>query len=122
MNFITSCFIRKNTFELRKKLEDLGYKLLKDDNIISGVAIITYEDPDFYYIVSKVDKVVKHGRIDCGTDEDLFLAVAALCKSGWYLLPQGKSFKVFRESSLEELIEHFKEKYPCLASARLRKG
>lgn len=28
MGFTTSCFIRKNTEELRKKLEELGYNLL----------------------------------------------------------------------------------------------
>ena len=88
MGFIQPCFIRKNTPELRKKLEELGYKPfgsvkyewdtgwgLSTDNRLgefesfdnNGLEnIIKCEPPDY------------EDSIDCGTNEDLFLALAAL--------------------------------------------
>ncbi len=87
MGFTTPCFIRKNTPELRKKLEKLGYKsrtISNNDklclattanNVYAKYTIITNE---------MFDSVDPHrtwncaGRIDCGTNEELFLAIAAL--------------------------------------------
>ena len=88
MGFIQPCFIRKNTPELRKKLEELGYKPfgsvkyewdtgwgLSTDNRLgefesfdnNGLEnIIKCESPDY------------EDSIDCGDNEDLFLALAAL--------------------------------------------
>ena len=88
MAFIQPCFIRKNTTELRKKLEELGYKPfgsvkyewdtgrgLSTDNRLgefesfdnNGLEnIIKCEPPDY------------EDSIDCGTNEELFLAIAAL--------------------------------------------
>ena len=44
MSFTTTCFIRKNTPELRKELEKIGYDILsplfdKGDNIIAGYSL-----------------------------------------------------------------------------------
>lgn len=92
--FITSCFIRKNTPELRKKLEELGYT--------NGA----WEEPHFEYPYLECYPNRKFGLfrgngfymteddykcdgkcweynpskecIDCGTNEELFLALAAL--------------------------------------------
>lgn len=66
------------------------------------------------------------GRIDCGTNEELFLAIAALRddtdKYQWFIPPAGawvynKGYESILEVSLKwrkatvnELIEHFKEK------------
>ena len=88
MGFIQPCFIRKNTPELRKKLEELGYNPfgsvkyewdtgwgLSTDNRLgefesfdnNGLEnIIKCESPDY------------EDSIDCGDNEDLFLALAAL--------------------------------------------
>ena len=88
MAFIQPCFIRKNTPELRKKLEELGYKPfgsvkyewdtgwgLSTDNRLgefesfdnNGLEnIIKCELPDY------------EDSIDCGTNEDLFFALATL--------------------------------------------
>ena len=88
MGFIQPCFIRKNTSELRKKLGELGYKPfgsvkyewdtgwgLSTDNRLgefesfdnNGLEnIIKCESPD--YEVS----------IDCGTNEELFIALTSL--------------------------------------------
>ena len=88
MAFTQPCFIRKNTPELRKKLEELGYEPfgsvkyewdtgwgLSTDNRLgefesfhnNGLEnIIKCESPDY------------EDSIDCGTNEELFLALAAL--------------------------------------------
>lgn len=93
MGFTTPCFIRKNTPELRKKLEELGYEILNSGNttldahnydgngshksIEEGRAIITSYG-NLYGVIYDIDTVTKKGRIDCGTNEELFLAIAAL--------------------------------------------
>lgn len=84
MGFIQSAFIRKNTLELRKKLERLGYRPLsciEDEECLSTTpnlghyhsipaTLFDNKDPHSTYDCA--------GRIDCGTNEDLFLAIAAL--------------------------------------------
>lgn len=76
--FTTPCFIRKNTHELCKKLEELGYTIMMGYDIgfimtspKNGVAYI----PDG----QKIEVSDDYGKyIDCGTNERLFLALAAL--------------------------------------------
>lgn len=82
--FTTPCFIRKNTPELRKKLEELGYTpnsyecFWDDDNRY----LITFISPSGFngYGLCITDCCILSNKsyIDCGTNEDLFLAVAAL--------------------------------------------
>lgn len=86
--FKQNCFIRKNTPELRKKLEELGYKYstqngIKSNNIVVSLGCIF----DIYPI-----DTIKRGFnncIDCGTNEELFLALAALRddidKNQWFI-------------------------------------
>lgn len=102
MAFIQPCFIRKNTPELRKRLEELGYKPfgsvkyewdtgwgLSTDNRLgefesfdnNGLEnIIKCESPDY------------EDSIDCGTNDDLFLALAALRDDSdymqWFVSPK----------------------------------
>ena len=83
--FTTPCFIRKNTPELRKKLEDLGYlppsKLWYDENFAicafwrdnNGEYLIYEIDDDFERIIAP-----NYPFIDCGDNEELFIALAAL--------------------------------------------
>lgn len=152
MSFIQPCFIKKNTPELRKKLEELGYippyKIWSDENF----AICTiYRDNIGEYIVFKIDddfeNVIKpsYPYIDCGTNEELFLALAALrddtpinsyywfndklvmCYSMFDLnINQSITYRFqsvdnpkicfpsniynMRKASIEEIIEHFKDK------------
>lgn len=75
MGFITPCFIRKNTPELRKKLEELGYKKYGNPfQITDDSKLITTIDGEYVpYNVPLDDSF-----IDCGTNEELFLAIAAL--------------------------------------------
>ena len=88
MGFAQPCFIRKNTPELRNKLEELGYKPfgsvkyewdtgwgLSTDNRLgefesfdnNGLEnIIKCESPDY------------EDSIDCGTNEEFFIAIASM--------------------------------------------
>lgn len=93
MGFTAPCFIRKNTKELRKKLEELGYEILNSGDttldahnydgkgshksIEEGKVIITSYG-NLYGVIYDVDTVTKKGRIDCGTNEEFFLAIASL--------------------------------------------
>lgn len=148
MGFTTPCFIRKNTQELRRGLEELGYEILNSGNttldahnydgngshksIEEGRAIITSYG-NLYGVIYDIDTVTKKGRIDCGTNEELFLAIAALRDDTdkyqwftdgdkWILCPKTKfsTYWVYyhidvntdtvHKATVNELIEHFKTK------------
>lgn len=148
MGFTTPCFIRKNTPELRKKLEELGYEILNSGNttldahnydgngshksIEEGRAIITSYG-NLYGVIYDIDTVTKKGRIDCGTNEELFLGIAALRDdtdkyqwftdgNKWIMCPAIKfstywvyndidvNIDTVHKATVNELIEHFKEK------------
>lgn len=148
MGFTTPCFIRKNTQELRRGLEELGYEMLNFGNttldgynydgngshksIEEGRAIITSYG-NLYGVIYDIDTVTKKGRIDCGTNEELFLAIAALRDDTdkyqwftdgdkWILCPKTKfsTYWVYyhidvntdtvHKATVNELIEHFKIK------------
>ena len=137
--FTTPCFIRKNTPELRKKLEELGYKPfgsvkyewdtgwgISTDNRLGEFEsfnnnclenIIKCESPDY------------EDSIDCGDNEELFLALAALRDNKpdyqWFVWDDGVAYNKFKQyipgepwqdwwwfevhkATVEELIEHFK--------------
>lgn len=149
MGFTTPCFIRKNTPELRRKLEELGYiknspKWMDDCNIIWAYQYSEEKgfDTPHYVIANAFDiPFDKHSRlcgkfIDCGTNENLFLAIAALRDdtddSQWFVYPpentwficddddinyarenirdsvQAAWFHCSHKATVEELIEHFK--------------
>lgn len=88
MAFIQPCFIRKNTSELRKKLEELGYKPfgsvkyewntgwgLSTDNRLGEFE--SFDDNGLENII-KCESPDYEDSIDCGDNEELFLALAAL--------------------------------------------
>ena len=137
MAFTQSCFIRKNTPELRKKLEELGYDYytpngIKSDNIVASLG--------FIFDICSIDTIKQafNNCIDCGTNEELFLALAALRDDTdymqWFICDDNESmFKVdksdmsiskfipeymdgwdvsgARKATVEEIIEHFKDRY-----------
>lgn len=145
MGFTTAAFIRKNTPELRKKLEELGYiknspKWTDDCNIIWAYQYSEEKgfDTPHYVIANAFDiPFDKHSRlcgkfIDCGTNEDLFLALAALrddidihqwftdgkewfqcrfLKVGMHYYDKPEIlFERWHKATVEELIEHFRGK------------
>jgi hypothetical protein len=129
MGFTTAAFIRRNTPELRKKLEELGYKKYGNPfQITDDSKLITTIDGEYVpYNVPLDDSF-----IDCGTNEALFLAIAALRddtdKNQWFtdgnlwfkcgdeMCDETIKYYLNRynreihKASVEELIEHFKEK------------
>lgn len=129
MGFTTAAFIRRNTPELLEKLEELGYKKYGNPfQITDDSKLITTIDGEYVpYNVPLDDSF-----IDCGTNEALFLAIAALRddtdKNQWFtdgnlwfkcgdeMCDETIKYYLNRynreihKASVEELIEHFKEK------------
>jgi len=94
MGFTTQCFIRKNTQELRRGLEELGYSHGKpkyyadDDNKYDFIMC----NNGIFFLLSQKNHVIrnghplkKRGSVDCGTNEELFLAIAALRDDSNYM-------------------------------------
>ena len=79
MGFTTPCFIRKNTPKLRKKLEKLGYRLFGEE-LNEDLCIFTSPECGLYNIefFSNIPHPEETDSIDCGTNEELFLAIATL--------------------------------------------
>ena len=135
MEFTTPCFIRKNTQELRRGLEELGYSKDYPEWTVDCSIIWAYQypmkgfDTPVYVIADSFDiPFDKHSAlcgkfIDCGTNEELFLAIAALrddtdkyqwftdgdlwFKCGDEVCDEGRKI---HKASVDELIEHFKTK------------
>ena len=131
--FTTPCFIRKNTPELRKKLEELGYIILFSARNGYGNGLCACGNS-----VSSSDTPLN--VIDCGENEQLFLALAALREDNdhkqWnvyaedapmvprigHYIPKGAfhicmcdefepiANALYHKATPAELIEHFKEK------------
>lgn len=86
MGFLKPCFIKKNTPELRKKLEELGYKMgpiysPNEQNLYVGGGI--YASANF----------IDNYYLDCVDNEELFLALAALRddtnEKQWFIMDVG---------------------------------
>lgn len=91
MSFIQSCSIRKNTPELRNKLKELGYKkgsspLPVGREDIYDRPLYLFEDK---YHFRNTELYGIENNIDCETNEELFLALAALRndsdKNQWFI-------------------------------------
>lgn len=79
MGFTTPCFIRKSTYKLRKKLEELGYRLFGAE-LNEDLCIFTEPEYGLYSVefFSNIPHPDETDSVDCGTNEELFLAIAAL--------------------------------------------
>ena len=130
--FTQKCFIRKNTQELVNKLEKLGYEIPfvveygNGDTILAkyGILCNIHSIPNSIF-GENYFSLLTHSAIDCGTNEELFLAIAALRDdtdnmqwftdgNGYWQLCIG-SFKFpslakekLHNATVPELIEHFK--------------
>lgn len=79
--FIQPCFIRKNNQYLRDKLKDLGYKVKFSANsgcIATGPKMAVNIPENAFDTKNPYATWNCAGRIDCGVNENLFLAIAAL--------------------------------------------
>lgn len=74
--FTTPCIIRKNTPELRQKLEKLGYTncIIEDDKYL----FTSHGIFDCISSCTAYEDMVRNGLVDCGDNELLFLALAAM--------------------------------------------
>lgn len=122
MAFTTRCYIRKNTKELRDRLKEIGYKICK-----------CCKDFDDEWLVTIPSEGKVHGcryrkseetGIDCGENEELFLAIAALRDDSgafqWFSdgvhrmkanrVPSRYMVTNCGKMSASELIEMFKER------------
>lgn len=129
--FTQPCFIKKNTPELRKKLEEFGYTYNGRDTESWGASALYCFDGK-YYEVYPAKPSRYHSIVDCGTNEDMFLAIAALRddtdKNQWVIdeanecfgwenswlicdkddMNEGVVYTHYRKATVEEIIEHFK--------------
>ncbi len=122
MGFTTQCFIHKNTANIRNRLKELGYycnPYLGWNNLFTCVfgvnSVYSLDDYDTNGL-KEID-----GLIDCGANEELFLAIAALRddtdKYQWFIdgdlwfkcddevCNEGRKI---HKATVDELIEHFK--------------
>ena len=81
MGFTTPCFIRKNTPELKKKLEDLGYKDYGNLRFYGDPIVIYCNLNHFFtspFVLEGEQYRCKYDNfIDCGDNEELFLEIAS---------------------------------------------
>lgn len=144
MGFTTPCIIRKNTTKIRDRLKELDYNCnpyLGWHNLYTTIhgyaSVYSMNDDDINVLSKKIDSF-----IDCGTNEELFLAIAALRddtdENQWFTngeewayhpkteccspcntvyrtlafdsIPKDTNMGNYHKATVEELIEHFKEK------------
>lgn len=140
--FTQNCFIRKNSKELAKELQSLGYhtyNVEEYDDDPSDWCTVTEIEADYAGIRNNEPRGEFAKKcIDCGTNEQLFISIAALrndsdknqwfvhkSKSHWWLCTDFDNFKEdyelsnednelkfddWHKATVEELIEHFKDK------------
>lgn len=148
MGFTTACFIRKNTPELRSKLKELGYDIccctgFKDacwlttflfdkEHSVHGIGYLDEVEPlpleKRLQCFLEDNARSEHPVIDCGENEQMFLALAALRDDSdymqwftdgekWYQNKQNNIEVIrygagspinFHKATVKELIEHFK--------------
>ena len=123
--FTQSCFIRKDTQELRDKLKEIG--LEPHPCIMPKACAFLFVNRGFYSRneIGYQEEIEK--AIDCGENEELFLAIAALrddndfmqyfkaAEADRLLLCRVKYIEdcttfheLYRKLTPEELIKHFK--------------
>ena len=139
--FTQSCYINENSKELREKLKSLGYKLNHGKAWGEYLACFKTKDTNKDMFVASPDYDLKNmpnfaNSIDCGTNEDLFLAISALRddtdENQWFVSNDNaewyrhysyfdgdpnkdNAYSVIRKdkwhkATVQELVEHFNSK------------
>lgn len=152
MGFTTACFIRKNTPELRKKLAELGYDiccctefkdacwlntfLLNKTPSVHGIGYINEAEPltleKRLQCFLEDNARSEHPNIDCGTNEDLFLALAALRDNSnenqWFICKEdiwdenyNGEITIYVEEGMWMLDED-EDSYPAMLPSHFRKA
>lgn len=141
MGFTTPCFIRKSTKELTEKVYKLGGRDGRSFWHCDYLTLLLAEKQQFTCLDDEhgnAEMLIEKGFIDCETNEELFLAIAALrddtdnnqlftngkddwgiCRDGsdgglpgmdFYGIPNDFNLSYYHKATVNELIEHFKEK------------
>lgn len=87
-HFLNNCFIRTYSDELLKKLELMGYKIncrLSDGTSKDDVYIDCCEGSVYSLSSNISEKRLLYNSFDCGTNEQLFLALAAMRDDNDYM-------------------------------------
>ena len=136
--FTKQCYIKKNTKELRDKLKALGYKLNHGKTWGKYLVCFKINGTEECRFVATPEYDLKNmpdfkNAVDCGANEELFLAIAALRDDSDYMqwFTDGNTWKncilnkcdidswyrwfgygdkMVHKATVEELIELFKNK------------
>ena len=126
MSFTTRCFIRKNSKELQKKLADIGYRVCRCVDFTNAKWLNTlpingtihgkgYFDAEMEFADWTVEKELSRfvsdnpKYVDCGENEDLFLAIAALRDDSdvyQYFVNEKGMFVFCNQSELKHVIDN----------------
>ena len=116
--FTESCYIRKNTSELRDRLKKLGKEvcvcctfadniwLCSDSKYVHGIGGFDYVEP--YTQEGALKRFVEENPkdIDCGENEELFLAIALMQddvdKNQWFKTNNGVEIDTYTSPSYKE--------------------
>ncbi|MGL5732311.1 MAG: hypothetical protein ACRCX5_14475 [Bacteroidales bacterium] len=126
MKFNQPCFIRKNTPELIEYLQIIGYRTLHKRRLHLSTGIFV-QPPNWYGGFKDEPNWDYEELEDCGTNEELFKAIAALRDdtddkqlftdgNGYWQTCVGRfrfknqPFFKLHKATVEELIEYFKNK------------
>ena len=136
--FTQKCFIRKNNTPLILKLDSIGYKTnpLVSTEEFFNKKLFLVTDTNGYFLPVKSQNILP-GCLDCGKNEELFIAIASIRddspymqhfiynvdtmsikKGTWSLCVHNDQIAInnlidmgiIRKASVSELIEHFKDK------------
>lgn len=99
------CFIHKNTPELVKKLEDLGFTEYEDHYFEDEEYLYTTEGY-LYLSEDMVDEIPVASRLSCEDSEDLFLGLSAHSYltdyKNWFIIPEVKEVRGISGNILSE--------------------
>ena len=109
--FTQKCFIRKNTAGLRRKLRKMGYTECMTLGDLSCIVISNNNycwNGSFDLVSSDVVNNIgfRKPHIDCGDNEDLFLAIAALRDDTdkYQCITNGKIFMTCEKDDINEFV------------------
>lgn len=118
--FTQKCFIRKNTPEIRKRLDEIcrafienghgEWRIHVDKNEYLFCGDEQFCDCRIYFYVGRVCKPIE--GIDCGTNTELFIAIASLRddtdKNQWFI-HKNVEFVFCDQSELKHVIDNTDE-------------
>lgn len=116
--FTQPCFIRKDTQELRDKLKEIG--LEPHPCIMPKACDFLFVNRGFYSRNEIGYQEEVERAIDCGTNEELFLALAALQddsdENQWFVYPKENHWFKCYDNNIEEVRNEPSTRMSCQAA------